>query len=209
MQLVVSLWKGALRRIVEVYDTRRGPLRTFFPALFVFFVVVNIACYWLAMFTAFPELTSGDAGWHYFKVQFPVGILGALFDSLSFFATVWIVRRALKARSSAEYIAHLSLDLVIAVLATMWVVFVFTFSGWIINLLAQSSQSYAERSARYNAMLVDAAVNPIDNVRNIYFGLVMGISSALPTVLHLSLFVQSTVIAFGKRIMAPVVERSE
>ena len=209
MHTIISLWRSALYRVVEIYDTRRGSFRSFFPKLFVFFVALNIACYWLAMFTAFPELTSDEAGWHYFKVQFPVGVLGALFDSVSFFATVWIVRRALNTHSATEYVAHLSVDLAIAMLATLWVVFVFTFSGWIINLLAQSSQSYAERSARYNAMLVDAAANPIDNVRNIYFGLVMGLSSALPTVLHLSLFARSTVVAFGKRILLPVVDRRE
>lgn len=58
-------------------------------------------------------------------------------------------------------------------------------------------------------MLVDAAVNPTENVKNIYFGFIMGISSAIPTVLHLSLFVQSAVFAFGKRIVSPVTERSK
>ncbi len=87
------------------------------------------------MFTAFPELTHGISGVYYFKVQFPVVILGALFDSLSFFVTLLIIRRALHASKNLEYITHLSLDLVIAILAIFWVLFVFSFSGWIVHLL--------------------------------------------------------------------------
>jgi len=96
MNDVVTIWRGSLRRLIDFYDARRGPLGPFYVKLFVFFVAVNVACYWLAMFTAFPELTTGSAGATNFKIQFPVGILGATFDSLSFFVTVWIVRHALR-----------------------------------------------------------------------------------------------------------------
>ena len=69
-------------------------------------------CYWLAMITAFPDLAFGPSFKFYFKVQFPVGILGALFDSLSFFITLKIIRKALRSNKLA----------------------VFSFSGWIISL---------------------------------------------------------------------------
>ena len=64
---------------------------------------------------------------HYIKLQIPVGLLGALFDSLSFFVTIWIIRRALASTKSIEYMFHLSLDFIIAILATLWVLFVFFF----------------------------------------------------------------------------------
>jgi hypothetical protein len=145
------------------------------------------------MFTAFPSLLHGNAVYHYFKLQFPVGLLGALFDSLSFFVTVFIIRRALRSQSSAEYVAHLSLDLVIAILATFWVLFVFSFSGWLVSLAEAKPELLADRNRQYENMLSEAIINPAGNLRNIYFGLIMGVSASLPTCLHLYLFFQSWV----------------
>lgn len=173
------------------YETKRGSIYTFCATLFLLFVLINIACYWWAMFTAFPELTRGSAGQHYFKVQFPVGLLGALFDSLSFFVTIFIIRRALRAQKTMEYISHLSLDLIIAVLATFWVLFVFSFSGWIIHLLDSIHQDLADRNEDYKRMLVDALTRPAANKRNIYFGLIMGVSAMLPTCGHIFMFLKS------------------
>ena len=156
--------------------------------------MLNIGCYWLAMLTAFPNHLHGQEGLHYFKIQFPVGLLGALFDSLSFFATVFIIRRALRSRSSLVYVSHLSVDLVIAVLATFWVLFVFIISGWLIHLLTPGlplfgSEALDDRQNRYTYMLIHALLNPFEHARNIYFGVIMGISASLPTALHLFLFV--------------------
>ena len=92
------------------------------------------------MFTAFPELTHGRAGVYYFKMQFPVGFLGAIFDSLSFFVTIYIIHNALRTEKGIQYISHLSLDLIIAILATFWVLFVFSFSGWLIDLTNDAPQ---------------------------------------------------------------------
>ncbi len=180
-------WKRSLRQLLEIYETHRGPLYIFYPALFIFFVFLNIACYWWAMFTAFPDMINT----YYFKTQFPVGILGALFDSLSFFVTIYIIRRALEARSHSEYVAHLSIDLFIAILATIWVVYVFTISGWLVKLFEASPTDLAERARRYERMVVDAAANPTENLRNIYFGLVMGVSAMIPTTLHFGMFAHS------------------
>lgn len=159
--------------------------------LFLFFILINIACYWWAMYTAFPELTRGSAGHYYFKVQFPVGILGALFDSLSFFVTIFIIRHAIHAKKNVQYITHLSLDLVIAILATFWVLFVFSFSGWIVHLWEPIQQGLASRNEEYTEMLVDAIEKPADNKRNIYFGLIMGVSAMLPTCGHIFMFLMS------------------
>jgi hypothetical protein len=143
------------------------------------------------MFTAFPELTRGSAGHHYFKVQFPVGFLGALFDSLSFFVTIFIIRRAIHTKKNLEYVTHLSLDLVIAILATFWVLFVFSFSGWIVHLWDSIQQDLSGRNEDYRRMLVDALERPADNKRNIYFGLIMGVSAMLPSCGHVFMFLRS------------------
>ena len=145
------------------------------------------------MYTAFPELTRGSAGVYYYKVQFPVGILGALFDSLSFFVTIFIIRHALCSKKDIQYVAHLSLDLIIAILATFWVVFVFSFSGWLVNLVSLTPQVLADRNAEYQGLLLDAIAKPTDNLRNIYFGLVMGISAMIPTCIHIFMFLRACV----------------
>lgn len=191
MNATIITWKNSLREIIVFYETKRGNLYTFYLKLFLFFILVNIVCYWWAMFTAFPELTRGSAGLHYFKVQFPVGFLGALFDSLSFFVTIFIIRRAIHAKKNREYVAHLSLDLVIAILATFWVLFVFSFSGWIVHWWDSIQQDLSGRNDDYRRMLVDALERPVDNKRNIYFGLIMGVSAMLPSCGHVFMFLRS------------------
>ncbi len=191
MNATIIVWRDYLRTLLEFYEAKRGSLYFFYPMLFLFFVLINIACYWWAMFTAFPELTRGIPGQHYFKVQFPVGFLGALFDSLSFFVTILIIRHALGARKNLEYVSHLSLDLIIAVLATFWVLYVFSFSGWLIHLFESVRQDLSGRNEDYRKMLNDALRNPFANKRNIYFGVIMGISAMLPTCCHISMFLVS------------------
>ena len=191
MDIIFEIWRDSLRSVLYVYETKRSKLTFFFPKLFMFFILLNISCYWWAMFTAFPSYMHGSSGYHYFKMQFPVGLLGALFDSLSFFVTVFIIRRALRSQNSAEYVAHLSLDIVIAVLATFWVLFVFSFSGWLVSLIEAKPELLAVRNRQYENMLSEAVINPAGNVRNIYFGLIMGVSASLPTCLHIYLFFRS------------------
>ena len=163
----------------------------FFPRLFGFFVVVNWTCYAWALATAFPEQLNA----HYFRLSFPVAILGAVFDSLSFFVTIVIIRRALKARSVWTYVGHLCIDLVIAALATLWVLFVFSVSGWLISLIEAKPQTLTFRRERYGQFAAEALENPQGSLRNIYFGAVMGISAALPTALHLFLFLRALLSA--------------
>ena len=168
MDSIITIWKDSLNRLIVFYEAKRGSIFVFYPLLFLLFVLVNIGCYWWAMFTAFPELTHGSAGSHYFKIQFPVGFLGALFDSLSFFVTIFIIRHALRTEKGIQYVAHLSLDLVIAILATFWVLFVFSFSGWLINLMDAKPlidaklEVLAKRKAEYQELLVDAIARPTD-----------------------------------------------
>jgi len=114
MNEVMAIWRGSLRSLIDFYDARRGPLGPFYIRLFLFFVAVNVACYWLAMFTAFPELTRGSAGVTNFKIQFPV--------------------------------------------------------------------------------------RPTDNLRNIYFGVIMGISASFPTCVHVGMFLRSAGLAMMERL---------
>ncbi len=189
--MLIITWKNSLRNLVDFYETKRGSLFIFYPSLFLFFILINIACYWWALFTAFPEFTRGIEGQHYFKVQFPVGFMGALFVSLSFFVTLFIIRRALRAKKNLEYVSHLSLDLVIAMLATFWVLFVFSFAGWLAHLFESVRQDLGGRNEDYGRMLIDAMANPFANKRNIYFGLIMGVSAMLPTCSHVFFFLLS------------------
>ena len=203
MDQIISCWRKDLDRALLFYQSKRSQGDSFFLFLFIFFVFLNITCYWFAMVTAFPSLVFGKTFGYYFKVQFPVGILGALFDSLSFFVTIFIVRRALLTVSTKIYIAHLSIDLVIAVLATFWVILVFIISGWAVSFIEtighseELIQTYDhetninKRASKYVSTVNDALKSPSKNIQNIYFGLIMGISAMLPTMIHFMMFLKS------------------
>lgn len=195
MNPTIAIWKQSLARLLALYERHRHPLPRLFGLLFLAFVLINLACFWWGMFTAFPDSTRGAAGAHYFKVQFPVGFLGAVFDSLSFFVTIYIIRRALRSRSTLSYVVHLSVDLVIAILATWWVLFVFTISGWIISFFGAQPQLLSHRSALYEDRALAALQNPVASVRNIYFGLVMGASAMIPTAIHIYLSLRAFFLA--------------
>ncbi len=190
MHPIIQTWRNSLHLVLDLYERKRGSLLVFFPILFCFFIFLNVACYWWGIYTAFPYYMQTHEASHYLQLQFPVGFLGALFDSLSFFVTIWIIRRALASSKTIEYVFHLSLDLVIAVLATLWVLFVFTFGGWLISLGEQVPEEFMQRGAKYTNRAVQAIHDPTgrENAKNIYFGLIMGVSAALPTFLHLCLF---------------------
>ncbi len=211
MVRIVAIWRDSLHTILDVYERRRGPLRIFFPLLFLFFVFLNVGCYWWGIFTAFPQYMLTQEANHYLKLQFPVGILGALFDSLSFFVTIWIIRRALIAKSTTEYVMHLSLDLVIAVIATFWVLFVFTTGGWFISLFESAPEELTLRSEKYTTRAVQALQDPTgrENAKNIYFGIIMGVSAALPTCLHLLLFFRSCLQALRKKLFGATISNKQ
>jgi len=208
MPTVLSLWRQQLGEALGALQGWQNGQRWFYGRLYLFFLVLNLACYWWAMFTAFPELTQGSAGRHYFWVQMPVGVLGALFDSLSYFVTLWVVRRALEQKSTWEYVGHLALDGIIAIVAIFWVLFVFAFSGWLVGLLeadvvpAAAREVLTRRSTGYRGLLMTALLDPAGNLRNLYFGAVMGMSAAIPTLVHLALFARSVLITvFGEGSM--------
>ena len=92
----IYFWRTDLIQLMSYYEQKKININNLLLYLFLFFIFLNISCYWFAMVTAFPELVFGITFNYYFKVQFPVGILGALFDSLSFFVKIYIIRIALK-----------------------------------------------------------------------------------------------------------------
>jgi len=184
-------WRSSLTRLLASYEARRARTKWFVPRLFLFFTVLNAGCYWLGLLVAYPEKLAGLDRMHYVWLQFPVGLLGAVFDTASFFVTVAIIRRALRSRGGIEYVAHLSIDAIIAVLATFWVLLVFSISGWILSYFEASPELLGTRNAKYEARLVEALHNPRGQWRNIYFGLVMGVSASLPTLVHVSLFARA------------------
>ena len=202
----INLWRNDLGKLLSYYEIAKVQLNTLFLYLFLFFIFLNIGSYWFAMLTAFPNLVFGKTFAYYFKVQFPVGFLGALFDSLSFFITINIIKRALRNKGNIAYIVHLSIDILIAILATFWVLFVFTISGWIIGFfdtLHQTTEAIemyehetnlSQRTEGYTGMVQDAIRHPFQNLQNIYFGLLMGLSSIIPTTIHLSMFFKSLYI---------------
>ena len=170
----------------------KGISISFHPLLFIFFIILNVSCYWWAIYTAFPHYMLTHEASHYVKLQIPVGFLGALFDSLSFFVTIWIIKRALVSQKTYEYIFHLSLDLVIALFATMWVLFVFTVGGWIISLWENAPEVLSLRERNIQTVQYrQFKIQQVENIKNIYFGIIMGVSAALPTSLHIFMFFYS------------------
>ena len=126
---------------------------------------------------------------------FPVAVLGALFDSLSLFVTLLLIRRALSAKSNVSYVGYLSVDLFIAVLATFWVLFAFMISGWVVSLVLQVPETMSDRTSLYSGRFASALTDPFsrENLRNIYFGMIMGASALLPTLFHLAMAGRSLV----------------
>lgn len=188
-----DMWREDLGQILKKFQAWRLNTKFYFLKVFIFFVFINDIAYWFAIATAYPEIFSGNELEHYIKVQIPVSLLGALFDSLSLYITLFVVRRALLSRSNISYISHLSIDVLIAIAATFWVLFVFSISGWIVSFIPNvskeviKSESLVERKEVYADRAVAAINNPTgeEEMKNIYFGIVMGFSAIIPTLVHL------------------------
>ena len=196
-----DLWRKDLGLLLRKFQNWRANTKFYFLKVFIFFVFINDIAYWFAIATAYPEIfISEKEVWHYAKVQVPVALLGALFDSLSLYITILVIRRALISRSNLSYISHLSIDILIAFAATFWVLFVFSVSGWIVSfiptekIIPQSEkkmiskpESLEARNKAYTDRAKAAIKNPTgrEEMRNIYFGIVMGFSAIIPTCVHI------------------------
>lgn len=179
-------WRLALSNLYEGYQKYRPKTTYLIISVFLFMVFLNIISYWFAMMTAFPDLVfNTQTGYHYFKVQFPVGIMSGFFDTISFFVTLMIIKHALQSNTNFKFVAHLSVDFLIGILSSFYVLLIFHLSPWIITLMEGVSEELTQRNFLMQERVVSALNSPFDNWRNIYFGLIMGASAMLPTFVHL------------------------
>ncbi len=190
---MIKIWKKYLINALKLFLEISLNTNYFKLKIVLFFIAINILFYWVAMIAAFPELIFGNNSLEYFLLQFPVGILGGFFDSLSLIITIYMIKRAIISYSSFMYLAHLSVDLLIAAIATMWVLFVFIFSGWLTSFLILNPENLVLRKDTYEERVLSAINNPTgkSEIKNIFFGIVMGLSAMLPTLFHLYLFLKS------------------
>ena len=94
------------------------------------------------------------------------------------------------------------MDLVIAVLATFWVILVFIISRWAVSFIETLGQSEKliqtydhetninKRTNKYATTVNDDLKNRSKNIQNIYLGLIIGISAMLPTIIHFMMFLK-------------------
>ena len=245
---VIAEWQGRLRHLIGRYEAYRGRTRRFWRYLFLLFFVLNCICYQFAIMTAFPERAFGGDWLRYVLIMFPVGLFGATFDCASFVVTLAIMRHAIRVRSRLIYLGHVSVDIAIAILATGWVLIVFSVSTVLVDFVIGPPESVAPatrsqapskppapapsvevpvippapaatpgpaappkkpavvpaptpeksidhaqfmsaRAEGYRARVTSALDDPFspENLRNIYFGVVMGASAMLPSLVHLYL----------------------
>ena len=190
---MIKIWKKNLLYAFKLFLKLSKNTNYFKLKIIIFFILINILFYWIAMIATFPELIFGSSSLEYFLLQFPVGILGGFFDSLSLIITVYMVKRAITSYTNFMYLAHLSVDLVIACIATIWVLLVFIISGWLTSILILNPEDLLLRKNTYEERVVSAFNNPTgkNEIRNIFFGIIMGFSAMLPTLLHFYLFIKS------------------
>lgn len=194
---IFSYWRSSLLHLYTWFQDLRARTRYFYVKAFLVFAVLNLACFWWALVTAYADLLGSEKAIEYVLTGFPVSVFGAVFDSLSLLVTLYIVRRAIESTSNLSFFAYLSVDLVIAVLATFWVLFVFIISGWLVNLLLTQSESLADRQHLYQGRLMGVLSDPFgyESLRNMYFGVIMGASALIPTLLHILLACRSMLLS--------------
>lgn len=190
---VFSHWRQSLLYLYNRFERLRRGTRYFYAKAFAVFVALNLACFWWAFLTAYSNLLFHEKAREYALTGFPVAVLGAVFDCLSLLVTLYIVRRALASKSNLSFFGYLSVDLLIAILATLWVLFVFILSGWLISLIVAHPETLVERRHLYENRLWGAFENPFarHNLKNIYFGTIMGASALIPTLVHIFLACRS------------------
>ena len=247
----IDAWRQRLGTLIDTYERIRQQTNSFWLKFFLIFFLLNLLCYQVAIMTAFPDRAFGANWLRYALIQFPVGVLGAAFDCASMVVTVAIMRHAIQILAIIVYFGHVVADILIAVLATGWVLIVFSISTVLVdfaigppttiapaslNVIAQPrtviaqprlpekshvqqpvaktpiksasilnpeapatapkfgspidhTQFMANRSRGY-AQRFSAAINDpfsSENIKNIYFGIVMGVSAMLPSLVHLFL----------------------
>jgi hypothetical protein len=192
---MILIWRKSLEELMHWLISRRRKTRFFMAKIAFLFVALNLAFYWLALLTTYPHLLATRKADEYILMGFPVSFLGAMFDLFSLFVTFFIIQKALSSKTDFRFVAYLSVDLMIAVLASFWVLFSFVASGFLVSFILERPETFIFRSTLYEGRVRSALLDPLypDNVRNIYFGILMGVSALMPTLGHLGLVVVSCV----------------
>ena len=96
-----------------------------------------------------------------------------------------------------SYIAYLSVDLMIATLAAFWVLFVFMVSGWLVSAILSVPETLEARHMLYQHRLFNALQYPTqkESLKNIFFGIMMGGSALLPTLIHIGMALRAMLSA--------------
>ncbi|MGJ8631217.1 MAG: hypothetical protein ACSHWT_09250 [Glaciecola sp.] len=180
-------WKNNLDHLYCLFQHKKENTDHFLFKLFVIFFILNFICFWFALSTAFPQYLSGDKSTEYMLMSIPVGIMGATFDTISMFITLWLIKCAIRTSNTFNFLAYISIDFFIALLATFWILFAFVASGWIVNLIIDNPETFNQRSALYEGRIEQIFEHPlyISSLKNIYFGLLMGASAFIPTLIHI------------------------
>ncbi|MBT3929416.1 MAG: hypothetical protein HOL07_00035 [Rhodospirillaceae bacterium] len=132
---VIGEWQSRLRHLIGIYQDYRGRTRRFWRYLFIAFFLLNCISYQFAIMTAFPDRAFGVDWLRYVLIMFPVALFGALFDCVSFVLTVAIMRHAIRIKAKLVYLGHVVADIIIATLATGWVLIVFSVSTVLVDFI--------------------------------------------------------------------------
>lgn len=208
MSILFVNWRGSLQSFLSWFENLRTKTRYFYIKTFAVFVVINLGCFWWALLTTYPNLLVGPKAEEYVLIGFPVAILGAVFDSLSLLVTLVIIKRALASTNNFSYLGYLSIDLLIAVLATFWVLFAFMVSGWLVSFVLAIPETIESRALLFEGRLTSIWIDPFSskNLKNIYFGTIMGASALLPTLFHAFLAVGSLVRSVVRKFIPKKLE---
>jgi hypothetical protein len=192
-------WRSTLERVDQFFDRRRGVRLRFAVLSFVVFFAINLICFWSALWVTYPEYLVSPKSLEYQLMCVPVAFLGASFDLASLFVTLALVKKALGAQKNSIYLALLSVDVLIAILAGLWVLFAFIVSGWMVSFVLETPETMSSRTQLYEGRMWSIFESPLSdqNIRNVFFGAVMGGTALLPTLVHIGLAMGALINSIG------------
>lgn len=186
---MLKQWIVYLKKILKVIDQKKKNKIRFTIIIITFFFVLNFICYWIGLYIVFNELLYTKKAIEYKYMSIPVASMGALFDYASLWITIKLARIAVKSKRNRVYILVISIDIITAILATFWILFAFISAGWIINLVLDNPETFNQRTELYEKRLDKLISDPFHpySLKNLYFGILIGASAFLPTIIHLTL----------------------
>jgi len=189
---IFIIWKAALERVLEKFTSLRST--PFFGLkIILFFIFLNMCSFWVAMSTTIPQQISYFPKFYFF-LSLPLSLFGMIFDIISLGITIFLIKKAISTNGKITFLFHIIADIIIAVFTTFWVVYTFSISAWMAHQLYSDSNYpfyLIDKFLNYQSLLTKAWDDPLSNLRNIYIGLLLGISSAIPTFIHFSIFFYS------------------